>query len=107
MAQHQIPFDTGEEERLLGPLSVSETLWLAAGGFVSYHLGKFIPPLPLPNLFAYIHYLIPLAIAAAMAFIRYKDMTLMQLIKAKRNFRKRNKKIMFKCQNILFERKEE
>lgn len=107
MAQHQIPFDTGEEERLLGPFSVTETLWLAAGGFVSYNLGKVIPPLPLPNLFAYIHYPIPIAVSAAMAFIKYKDMTLTELLKAKWNFHRRKRKIMFKCQNILQEGKDE
>lgn len=107
MAQHQIPFDTGEEERLLGPLSVSETLWLAAGGFISYHFASIVPPLPLPNLLAYIHYPLPLAISAAFAFIRFKDMTLMQILKARRNFKKRNRRLAFRCENILLERKEE
>lgn len=107
MAQHQIPFDTGEEERLLGPLSVTETLWIVGGCLASYNMAKVVPPLPLPNLFSFIHYLIPLGIAAAFAFIRYKDMTLMELIKAKRNFKKRNRRLMFDCQNILLERKEE
>lgn len=107
MAQHQIPFDTGEEERLLGSLSVSETLWLTLGGFVSYNLGKILPPLPLPNLFAYIHYPIPLAITAIIAFVRYKDMTLLQILQAWWEFYKRKRRLTFQCINILQEERKE
>ncbi len=101
MPQHQIPFDTGEEERLLGPLSVSATLWLCAGVYISYRMAKAIPPLPLPNLFAYIHYLLPLGACAALAFIRYKDMSLMQFIAAWYRFKKRKKRLIYEKANPI------
>jgi len=97
--QHQIPFDTGEEERLLGPLSISATLWLAGGVYLSYQFAKVLPPLPLPNLFAYIHYIFPLFVAVVMAFIKYKDMTILQFILLWIRFRRRKRKLLFHRQN--------
>lgn len=101
MARHQIPFDTGEEERLIGPLSTSETLWLAGGIFVSYQLIKIFPPLPLPNVLAYLHYLIPLGISVLMAFVKYKDMTFMQLFQTWIRFKRRKKSLRYEYRNIF------
>lgn len=108
--QHPIPFDTGEEERLLGPLSISATLWLSAGGLLSYQLAKLFPPLPLPHILGYIHCLIPLGASAIFAFVRYKDMTIMQFVQTWINFRKRKRGLKFEHQNfvpIIVERGEE
>lgn len=92
MAQHRIPFDTGEEERLLGPLSISATIWLVLGIWISYQLLITFPPLPLPNILGYIPHLLPLAISVAMAFVRYKDMTLLQYLTLWYRFHRRRKK---------------
>jgi len=101
--QHQIPFDTGEEERLLGPLSISATLWLAGGAYLSYEFARALPPLPLPNLFAYIHYVSPLLFAALMAFVKYKDLTIMQYIMLLIRFRRRKRKLPFVRYNPINE----
>lgn len=97
--QHQIPFDTGEEERLLGPLSISQTLWVSAGIFLSYRAAKALPPLPLPSVFGYLHYLLPLALCAAAAFIKYKGMSLTQFLFMYWAFLKRRKRIQFERKN--------
>jgi len=98
---HKIPFDTGEEERLLGPLSMSSTFWLGLGLLLTFQTARAIPPLPLPHLFAYLHYLVPLLISAAMAFVKYKDMTLLQCTQAWLRYKTRNKKLIFKRENLL------
>ncbi len=100
---HKIPFDTGEEERLLGPLSISATVWLGLGLFVAIRLAKAIPALPLPHLFAYLHYSIPIIISAAMAFIKYRDMTLLQYTQTWFRYKRRNKTLLFKRINHVKE----
>lgn len=102
---HKIPFDTGEEERLLGPLSMSATLWLGLGLFVAFRIAKAIPALPLPHLFAYIHYSIPVLISAAMAFVKYRDMTLLQYTQMWIRYKRRNKTLLFKRINYMEEEK--
>ncbi len=101
MAQHQIPFGTGEEERLIGPLSTSASLWLAGGAFTSYQMAKIVPTLPIPGIVGHLHYLIPLAISATMAFVRYKDMTLVQYIQLRRNFKRRKKRLIYERESRL------
>jgi hypothetical protein len=74
MRHHPLPFDTGQDERILGPLSLQQTLWLAAGGFAAYQLMKI--PLPFPGIFAYVHALIPLVPALAFGFISVNNIPL-------------------------------
>jgi hypothetical protein len=92
---HKIPFDTGEEERLIGPLSMSSSLWLGLGLLGTFQTARALPPLPLPHLFAYVHYIIPLIFGAAMAFVKYKDMTLMQYAQAWLRYKFKNKSLVF------------
>lgn len=98
---HKIPFDTGEEERLLGPLSISATIWLGLGLFVAFRTARAIPALPLPHLFAYIHYSVPILVSAAMAFIKYRDMSLLQYVQIWFKYKRRNKILLFKRINYI------
>ncbi len=102
-AMHKIPFDTGEEEKLLGPLSMSATLWIGLGFFMAFRLAKAIPALPLPHLFAYFHYAVPVLMGAAMAFVKYKDMTLMQYVQMWVRYRLRKKTLLFERKNYIKE----
>lgn len=100
MKQHPIPFNTGEEEKLWGPLSISATIWIASGGFLSYHLGKALPPLALPYGLSYIPPALPFFICAICAFVRYKDMTLIQFFKSWIRFVYGNRRLLFERRDI-------
>lgn len=66
---HPIPYQTKMRERFLGPFSISEALWLFSGAVLSFQMTKIVPPLPLNTvIIKYIHYLIPIGVAAFMAY---------------------------------------
>lgn len=66
---HPLPYETKMKERFFGPLSIGEAIWIFVGAVLSFQMTKVIPPLPLNTIvIKYIHYLIPVGIAAFMAF---------------------------------------
>lgn len=94
MRHHPLPFDTGEDERILGPLTLAQTLWLGAGGFVAFQLLKM--PLPLPGVLKYVHAVVPLIPTAAMGFIKINDIPLPKYISMRYACRKRKRTIRYK-----------
>lgn len=66
---HPLPYQTKMRERFLGPFSISEALWMFGGVMLSIHMTKVVPPLPLNTVvIKYFHYLIPVGVAAFMAY---------------------------------------
>lgn len=94
MRHHPLPFDTGEDEKILGPFSLTQTAWLGAGGLLAHQLAKI--RLPLPGVFGYIHALIPFLPAAVMAFVLINNVPVPQYISLWYKCRRRKRVFRYK-----------
>lgn len=94
--QHPIPFETGDEEKLLWRFSMSQSIWIVVGVALSYQMTGLVPPLPLPNIFGYLHYLLPLLVCATFAFVKVRDMTLFQFARVWIRFRRNKQQLLYR-----------
>mgnify|MGYP000518946045 CR=1 FL=1 len=68
---HPLAQRTGPTKIAWG-LSLPQILTLLAGGCLSYRLSQIVPALPFKNIvFAHLHHLIPLGLAALFIFARH------------------------------------
>ncbi|WP_374724104.1 hypothetical protein [Calidifontibacillus erzurumensis] len=101
---NEIPYKSGIEEKILGPFSFSKLAWLIPGVIVSVQMSKIAPKIPFVNhlLFERIHLLIPIGIAAVFAYFkdRRTNLTLYQLLKIKRDIKKRRRCFVYHRKNM-------
>ncbi|MGI6657869.1 MAG: PrgI family mobile element protein [Dethiobacteraceae bacterium] len=94
MLHHPLPYDDGEDEKILGPLTLAQTGWLGGGMFIASQFAKF--RLPIPGMLGYIHLLIPIIPAVVMAFFMVNNMPIAQYLSLWYDCRKRKRVFIYK-----------
>ncbi len=94
MRHHPLPFDTGEDEKILGPLTLAQTGWIAVGFFFSYQLAKV--RLPFPGLLGYLHALLPMLSAVVMGFVTVNNVPIPKYLNLWYTCRKRKRIFIYR-----------
>ncbi|MDX8367179.1 hypothetical protein [Cytobacillus sp. IB215665] len=105
---HELPFDSGLEEKILGPLSFSKLMFIAPSLIVVDQIANIYPKLPFDSIvFSRIHLAIPVVIAIVLAYFKDNrtNLTLPQLILTKLSLKRRRR--VFYYQRINFRREDE
>lgn len=100
---HEVPYNSKIKERIIGPFSSGQLLWIAPGVLLSFQIAQFLPKLPIENLvFSRIHWAIPFFIS--LIFATFKDsktnLTLFQLIRTKSALKRRNRVFYYRRRNM-------
>lgn len=106
---HELPYNSGLEEKILGPFSFAKLIWIAPSLIVSSQIAKIVPKLPIDHIiFSRIHLAIPVAIAIILAYFKDNrtNLTLSQLIFVKLSIRRRRRVFYYKRLNLTKEEEE-
>ncbi|HWO75548.1 MAG TPA: hypothetical protein VNM69_06450 [Bacillus sp. (in: firmicutes)] len=109
---HEIPYNSGLEEKIIGPFSFSKLCWIAPGVLVSYQIAQVFPVIPFLEeyvIFSRLHLTIPLIIAVIFAYFKDQrtNLTLFEMIMTKRALNKRRRTYAYKKVNWDEEGEEE
>lgn len=90
---HPVPYRSGIKSRFIGKFSFTESVWLSIGLYFTYILFRYTPQLLPDPALGRLHTVIPLAIAAFMAFAEHPEMKVpfstFVLLKIKHYYRKK------------------
>ena len=73
MQKHTLPYQHGAEEKIVGPLSMRQSIWILGGGYLIYSFISnefYLPLLPFP--YNMVHLLPIILVSVAGAYLRYK-----------------------------------
>ena len=94
MQRHSLPFTGGQEERIIGPLSIRQFMWLGGGAFLIYQMliNGIMLPVPAPlNLITFL----PIAIVAVGgAYAKFKSVYITEYVVMWWDCKKRNRKLV-------------
>ena len=69
--RHPLAFQGSQGEKLVGNFTAKQSLWLVAGGFLSFKLTQMVPSLPFDSfVFKHIHHLLPLILCSIFGFVK-------------------------------------
>lgn len=75
MLQYKVPQDVQIEDKIVGPLTLRQLIFVAVGGGISYSIFLFVSEYFFLRVFDYFWIGIPLMISLAFAFIRINDVS--------------------------------
>lgn len=101
---HEIPYQSGLEEKIVGPFSFSKLAWLVPAVIIANQIANVIPTIPFIDnpVFSRLHLLIPIVIAFIFAYFKHgkTNLTISQLIWTMYKIRKRRRVFYYRKQNL-------
>lgn len=101
---HEISYQSGIEEKILGPFSFAKLVWIVPGILLANQLAGILPTLPFIDhiIFSRLHLGIPVAIGFIFAYFKDNktNLTLFQLIVTKWKIRRRKRRFLYKRSNM-------
>lgn len=101
MAQYQVPQFIEVEDKIFGPLTLKQFIYLAGAGGIS---AIFVFGLPIPRFFGIVFALPVVGFALALAFLRVNDRPFIDTLEAAFNFFRKEKLYLWqKKDNVVAE----
>lgn len=102
---HEVPYQSGLEEKIVGPFSFAKLAWLVPSIIVANQIASMIPQLPFIEnpVFSRLHLLIPIVIALIFAYFKHgkTNLTLAQMLWNMYKIRKRRRVFYYRKQNLM------
>lgn len=102
---HEIPYDSKVQERIIGPFSLGQVVWILPSAIVSYQFSQLIPKIPIDSIiFSRIHWLLPLGIGFLFAYFKNTktNQSLFETILTYILIRKRRRVFVYKRYNQIY-----
>ncbi|WP_240377263.1 hypothetical protein [Bacillus piscicola] len=101
---HEVPYQSGLEEKIVGPFSFSKLAWIVPAIIVSNQVASVLPTLPFTDnpVFQRLHLTIPIIIALVFAYFKHgkTNLSLAQMMWSFYKIRKRKRVFYYKKENL-------
>ncbi|WP_026701668.1 hypothetical protein [Salibacterium aidingense] len=102
---HDLPYQSGLEEKIIGPFSFNKLAWLVPSILISNQLASVVDTLPFTNnlIFERLHLAVPIVIAAVFAYFKHgkTNLSLLQTILSYFRIRRRKRTFYYHKQQLL------